>query len=103
VADRRVRQTGKDGNGDITALCNPGKLWSPRSRIQAVNDIRTGRHSYFVDEAGYRTDVHVTPDGHLRADPDPASANNLDNLPDCSTRRGPSAAWLGMVDSRKYG
>lgn len=103
MADRRVTQTGKDDTGEITALCNPGKLWSPRSRIQAVNDIGTGQHSYYVDEAGYRTDVHVTPDGHLRTDPDRTSSNNLGNLADCSLRVGPSAAWVGIVDSRRYG
>ena len=83
MADRRVRQTGKDEDGDITALCNTGEWWSPRKKADAVSDIRGGVHSYYVDEAGYRTDIHVTADGHLRTDADATSANNLDNLPDC--------------------
>lgn len=101
MADRRVRQTGKI-DGDISALCNRGELWSPRTKTQAVNDIRTGTHSYYVDETGSRTEVHVTPDGDLRTDPDPVSGNNLDNLADCSSREGPSKAWIGLVDSRRY-
>ena len=102
MADRRVRQTGKDGNGDITTLCNKGQLWSPRTKAQAVEDIRTSTHSYYVDEAGHRTDVQVTPEGNLLADPDGTSSNNLDNLADCSIREGPSRAWLGIVDSRHF-
>jgi hypothetical protein len=83
MADRRVRQTGKDSDGDIRSLCNTGQAWSPRRKAGAVSDIRSGAHKYFVDEAGHRTDVHVTADGHLRTDADPTSKNNLDNLPDC--------------------
>lgn len=83
MADRRVRQTGKDDDGDITALCNRGEWWSPRSKSAAVSDIRTRTHSYYVDEAGFRTNVIVTADGHLKTEADATSANNLDNLPDC--------------------
>jgi hypothetical protein len=86
VADRRVRQTQKDPQGDITALCNLGEFWSPRQKAGAITDIETGLHTYYVKEAGRRTDVHVVqgPTGkYLRTDADPASANNLDNLPDC--------------------
>lgn len=52
MADRRVRQTGKDSEGDITSLCNTGQTWSPRNKADAVNDIRSRRHTYFVEEAG---------------------------------------------------
>ncbi len=83
MADRRVRQTGKDSDGDITSLCNTGEAWSPRSKADAVNDIRSGTHDYFVDEAGFRTNVNVTVDGDLRTTADRTSRNNLDNLPDC--------------------
>ena len=30
MSDRRVTHTGKDKDGDITARCNPGEIWSPR-------------------------------------------------------------------------
>ena len=36
---RYVRATGKDGDGDITALCNSGATWSPRSKSDAIFDI----------------------------------------------------------------
>lgn len=48
-----------------------------------MRDIRSGAHTYYVDEAGYRSDVHATADGHLRTDADAEAKNNLDNLPDC--------------------
>jgi len=86
MADRRVTQSRKDSDGDITALCNPGSTWSPRGKAGAIHDIDTETHTYFVDRAGYRTDVDVVngPTGkYLRTTPDPTSDNNLDNLPDC--------------------
>lgn len=83
MADRRVRQTGKDDDGDITSLCNSGESWSPRKKADAMSDIKNGVHSYFVNEGGHKTDVYVTGDGHLQTDPDSTKANNLDNLPDC--------------------
>lgn len=85
MADRRVRQTAKDRDGDITALCNAGEFWSPRQKGSAINDIETETHTYFVRE-GNRVEVGVVngPTGkYLRTDADPGSANNLDNLPDC--------------------
>ena len=86
MAERRVRQTQKDSDGNITALCNQGEAWSPRLKQNAINDIENRIHTYYVQEAGTRTDVHVasgTTGKYLRTDADPTSANNLDNLPDC--------------------
>lgn len=86
MADRRVRATRKDDEGDILALCNSGKWWSPRKKSDAISDIERGRLTYYVREAGYRTEVEVVngPDGkYLRTEEDPTSDNNLDNLPDC--------------------
>jgi hypothetical protein len=86
MADRRVTQSRKDEDGDITALCNPAEPWSPRLKANAIADIDNGIHVYFVDRAGYRTNVQVVddPDGkYLRTTADTTSANNLDNLPDC--------------------
>lgn len=87
MAERRVMQTGKDSDRDITKLCNPAGVWSPRYKSSAISDIESGTHTYYVDEAGYRTDIHVYTDGngikHLRTNADPTSKNNLDNLPDC--------------------
>jgi len=83
MADRRVTRTGKDDDGDITSLCNTGETWSPRLKADAVDDINDGDHTYYVMEAGYRSDVHVTSEGHLRTYADETSKNNLDNLPAC--------------------
>lgn len=86
MADRRVTASGKDRDGDITRLCNSGEYWSPRSKADAISDIESKTHSYFVDRAGYRTDIHVVNEGgkkYLRTSADKTSQNNLDNLPDC--------------------
>lgn len=86
MAERRVTQTGKNDEGDITALCNTSEAWSPRSKNNAISDIESGTHSYYVGSGTSRTNVHVVngPTGkYLRTTADPKSANNLDNLPDC--------------------
>lgn len=87
MADRQVTQTGKDRDGDITALCNPGTTWSPRRKREAIDDIETGRHTYFVRWADdRRTEIRVVngPTGkYLRTGGDDTTRNNLDDLPDC--------------------
>jgi hypothetical protein len=37
MADRQVARTGKDRDGDITALCNSGAFWSPRKKWDAIH------------------------------------------------------------------
>lgn len=86
MADRRVTKTGKDADGDITSLCHPGMSWSPRKKREAIADIEDDIHRYYVNEAGYETDVRVITRGskkHLQTSSDSTSKNNLDNLPDC--------------------
>ena len=87
MADRRVSHTGKDRDGDITSLCNPGEFWSPRRKADAIQDIENKIHTYYVQwPEGKRTDIHVVngPTGkYLRTDRDNTSRNNLDDLPDC--------------------
>lgn len=87
MADRRVKKSGKDKDGDITKLCSAGEAWSPRSKANVISDIEGNLHRYYVDEAGYATDVSVVKrtDGtkFLRTSADKTSKNNLDNLPDC--------------------
>jgi hypothetical protein len=81
-----VRQTGKDAGGDITSLCNVGQPWSPCPKAAVIAEIEGGVNTYFVDEAGDRSNVTVVdgPTGkYLRTTADSESANNLDNLPDC--------------------
>ncbi len=86
MADRRVTHTGKDRDGDITKLCTPGEHWSPRAKRDAISDIESESHSYFVRSSRGRSNIHVVngPTGkYLRTDPDGDAGNNLDELPDC--------------------
>lgn len=86
MADRRVTRTGKY-HGDITSLCNPGEGWSPRASADAIRDIETGAHTYYVQWTDKRTEVHVAKTGsgtkYLRTDWDDTVRNNLDDLDDC--------------------
>ena len=59
MAQRQVTATGKDRDGDITALCHSGMSWSPRPKASAIRDIETGTHSYYVEWSNGRTDIKV--------------------------------------------
>ena len=88
MAHRAVAKTGKDGDGDIVSLCNPGEFWSPRSKQWAIYDIEAGIHTYYVPWSnGSSTEIKVVfgPGGkkYLRTDRDNTTRNNLDDLPDC--------------------
>ena len=87
MSSRRVTKTGKDTDGDITHLCNPGQIWSPKSKSSAITEIEKGTNSYYVQDAyGRKADVHVvngTTGKYLRTDPNSNCSDNLDNLPDC--------------------
>ena len=87
MIDRRVTQTGKDKDGDITKLCNPNAWWSPRSKKDAIEDIDGGTYRYYVKTDDEEVDIHVVDDPdkgkYLRTDPDKTTSNNLDDLPDC--------------------
>jgi len=87
MADRKVTRSGKDRDGDITALCNPGASWSPRKKWDAIHDIDARIHRYFVPWSdGKETTIRVVdgPTGkYLRTDRDNTPKNNLDELPDC--------------------
>lgn len=86
MADRQVTHSGKDRDGDISRLCNPGMSWSPRAKVGAISDIESGLHTYFVMWGTQRTEIRVVngPNGkYLRTDRDETTRNNLDDLPDC--------------------
>lgn len=89
MADRPVRKTGKNNDGDITSLCNDGSSWSPVLKAQAIRDIETKTHTYHVPWQSGRTEIRVVVDPsvsggkYLRTDRDGTSRNNLDDLPDC--------------------
>ena len=87
MTERAVTRTKKDHDGDILALCKPGEYWSPRSKANAIHDIETGTHSYYVPWSdGTRTPIRVVSGNtgkYLRTDKDNTTRNNLDDLPDC--------------------
>ena len=59
MADRPVRKTRKDADGDILALCNDGSNWSPRLKADAIQDIESGTHTYHVPWNDGRTEIRV--------------------------------------------
>lgn len=85
MADRRITHSGKDWKGNITAIGNPGQYWSPVLSAQAINDIESRTHTYYVQWPEKRTEIRVV-DGnsgkYLRTDRDSTTRNNLDDLPD---------------------
>lgn len=87
MAVREVTRSQKDRDGDILALCNPNEPWSRRDKRDAINDIETNQHEYFVQVASIgRVDIRVVrgqSGKYLRTDPDRTTRNNLDDLPDC--------------------
>ncbi len=84
MADRRVKRTGKDSDGDITSLCGD---WGTASKATAISDIEGRVNSYYVQDSYFRrADVHVVNGAtgkYLRTDPNAACSDNLDTLPDC--------------------
>ncbi len=86
MASRQVERTGKDSDGDITALCGG---WGRASKQQAIQDIERGTHNYWVQVAGVGpVNVVVMPGDarrgkYLRTDPDKTTRNNLNDLPNC--------------------
>lgn len=87
MIDRKVTQSGKDEDGDIIALCNPDAWWSPREKDDAISDITSKTHRYYVKVGNNEVNIHVVNDPkkgkYLRTNPDETSSNNLDDLPDC--------------------
>lgn len=86
MSDRAVRNTGKDSDGDITKLCDPGAVWSPRYKADVIKDIEGGVHTYYVPWKSGRTEIRVVNGSsgkYLRTDRDDTTRNNLDDLPDC--------------------
>jgi hypothetical protein len=86
MADRAVRKTGKNIQGDITSLCDDGAAWSPRLKADAIRDLELGLHTYHVPWTTGRTEIRVVQGAtgkYLRTDRDATERNNLDELPDC--------------------
>ncbi len=85
IIHRKVTQTIKDKNGDITALCNPDATWwSPRNKNYAISDIESKSYRYYILENDHEVDIHVIKDPkrgkYLRTDPELSTKNILDDI-----------------------
>jgi hypothetical protein len=86
MIERKIISSKKDSLGNITAVCNPGEWWSPRSSEDVINDIEDLLYEYFVIVDGAKVKISVVLGAtgkYLRTDPDKTIKNNLDYLPDC--------------------
>jgi len=74
MSERRVTKSRKNNDGDIIAICNPGKSWSPKLKVDAIRDIENHRHRYYVLIGFHNVYIHVVSDPvngkYLRTDPD---------------------------------
>lgn len=82
--ERRIISKKSDKDGDITHIY--GNNWGLVTVQDAIFQIEHNLYQYYVDEAGYRSDVYVeqTPWGRkfIKTYADRTSKNNLDNLPE---------------------
>lgn len=62
MAYRAVTHLTHSEDGEIILLCNHREIWSPRMKEDAIDDIESGRHTYYYlnDHAGDQ-DIIVTP------------------------------------------
>jgi hypothetical protein len=87
MAVREVVATKKNGDGEITSVCNKHEYWFTRNKSEAISDIESGLHSYYVNVDDKMIRIVVVNDPkkgkYLRTDPDKTTKNNLKTLPDC--------------------
>jgi hypothetical protein len=86
MIERKITNSIKDSSGNITAICNPGEWWSPKTSEEAIEEIEEMLYSYHVILNGEKVDikvVHGETGKYLRTDPDKTTKNNLDELPEC--------------------
>ena len=84
MARRKVTHSQKQAGRKITGLCGPS--FGFRSTKEVIADIKESRHTYFVREGPFETEVKVVNrDGGLElvSTQDVLSRNNLLNLPKC--------------------
>ncbi len=88
---REITHVKRNDKGDIVALCNPMKPWSPRDEKDVIEDIESGNHRYFeTDVIGQMVYVDVIEDTingkYLRSEMGDSiycSIEKLPDLPDC--------------------
>jgi hypothetical protein len=59
MTDRLVTENRKSFNGNIIALYNPDESWSPRFKHDAIRDIESNIHSYFMVVNGQQKNIKV--------------------------------------------
>ena len=88
---REITHVKRNDKGDIVALCNPRKFWSPRDTKAVISDIESGACRYFeTDVIGLKVYVEVIDDPidgkYLRSEMGDSiycSIEKLPDLPDC--------------------
>jgi hypothetical protein len=89
MANREVRAVRLDEFGNVSALGNEESPWKRVSSEEAILDIETGRHKYFVQWPERRTVVMAVYGRHgkyLRTDRDFGPTNDLTALPRIESR-----------------
>lgn len=66
MSRRLVLKTHTNADGVITALCNETEFWSPVRSREAIKEIETGMHTYFVIENDVRKNIVVTNDFNIK-------------------------------------
>lgn len=86
MADRRITCIIKPyGNNTHEAITTVGGSWGQTTRSQAVSEINSGTHTYYVqDNRGNRVGVGVYKINYLRTYADNVWTDNLLSLPTCS-------------------
>jgi hypothetical protein len=90
MSDRIVTHVcrSRDKAHTITALCHPGKPWSPCEAEDAIQEIERHEHRYFAKFGRVRSEIHVVngPFGaYLRTKADGAPGDDLQSLPELGT------------------
>lgn len=88
---RQITHVKRDSNGDVIALCHPGKSWSPRSIAEVISDTESGEYRYYeFDVIGFTVYIEVIGDPDtgkiLRSEKGPeiyCDYRKLKDCPDC--------------------
>ena len=87
MAIRQVIAAKKDEEGEIISICNKNEYWFSRSKSEAIRDIESGSHTYYVmaDDKMVKVIVFNDPKKgkYLRTKPGKTAVDRLSMLPDC--------------------
>ena len=86
MADRLVTENKKIFNGNVIALVNPNESWSPRFKHDAIRDIESNLHNYFMQVNGKHIKIKVmvkNGNKQLVYDKEETLSNNLSGGSNC--------------------